>query len=315
MKKKMKQAISATVCRTLWRSEDHQTSEFTQTLKTCTWCTHHLCTPTHIYAPLHHRSCCLPQGMRSPHPPQQSSGRRELWCTWVCNTGLNWPAHVSCKETPKHALANQWMAHCRDTYCRPTCEPLQGVSTDSLVTHRTGRWCCFTGLRECRDLTCMMSQMEWKHWPRGACACRRFQGTPGRCPGGRGSAPPLHNGPPAEAHWGPLMWGGDEWGESLWKTRGKINIWTTCPNFLSISGHQNVAHLFLMSCSTWCAPFPWYSHVCRLFLTSWLLFTPRCIRKRWNASLLRSLNSSRLNNPVESGRTCILFWYNLVEMI
>lgn len=101
----------ATVYQTLWRSEDHQTSEFTQTLKTCTWCTHHLCTPTHIYAPLHHRSCCLPQGMRSPHPPQQSSGRRELWCTWVCNTGLDWQADVWCKETPKHALANQWMAH------------------------------------------------------------------------------------------------------------------------------------------------------------------------------------------------------------
>lgn len=41
----------------------------------------HISRPTHNYAPLHHRSCCLPQGMRSPHPPQQSSGRRELWCT------------------------------------------------------------------------------------------------------------------------------------------------------------------------------------------------------------------------------------------
>lgn len=33
------------------------------------------------YAPLHHRSCCLPLGMRSPRPHQQNSGRRELWCT------------------------------------------------------------------------------------------------------------------------------------------------------------------------------------------------------------------------------------------
>lgn len=62
-----------------------------------------------------------------------------------------------------------------------------------------------------------------------------------------------------------------------------------------------------MSCSTWCAPFPWYSHVCLLFLTSWLLFTPRCIRKRWNASLLSSLNSSRLSRPAEGTNLHFIF--------
>lgn len=109
-----KRNLSDTICRTFWWSEGEQTSGFTQTLKEkCTWCTHSPCTPTHIYPPLHHRSCCRPQGMRSPHPPQQSSGRRELWCTWVCNTGLNWRAHVSCGET-QYELANKWAVHVGD---------------------------------------------------------------------------------------------------------------------------------------------------------------------------------------------------------
>lgn len=58
----------------------------TDTRETCTECTQHspphtLARSAHNYAPLRHRSCCLPQGTQSPHPPQQSSGRRELWCT------------------------------------------------------------------------------------------------------------------------------------------------------------------------------------------------------------------------------------------
>lgn len=69
-------------------------------------------------------------------------------------------------------------------------------------------------------------------------------------------------------------------------------------------------YLALMSWRTWCAPLPWYSQVCLLFLTSWLLFTPRCIRKRWKASLLRNLNSSRLSKPVQNMTMYILFWWH-----
>lgn len=115
---------------------------------------------------------------------------------------------------------------CRDTYCRLTCQPFNGASTNSSVTQRTDDGALLVFGSTC-DLTCMTSQMEWKHWQQGVCVCRQFRDTPGHCPGGRGSVPPLHNGPPAEAHWGPLMWGGDEWDEWLCKTKTE-NTWQRC---------------------------------------------------------------------------------------
>lgn len=111
---------------------------------------------------------------------------------------------------------------------------------------------------ECRDLTCTMSRTVWKHWQRGACACRQFRDTPGRCPGGHDSVPPLHNELPAEAHWGPLMWGGDGWDESLWKKdweEEKKSKYCMCKNMsafwsssllLSFGGNHHVAHLPLL---------------------------------------------------------------------
>lgn len=153
------------------------------------------------------------------------------------------------------------------------------------------------------DLTCKTSQKVWMCWLQGACVCRLFQGTQGRCHGGRGSVLPPRSEPLEAAHWGPLKWAGAEWGgsplsEKYKERKWKLSVWVK--TFLNLNTTQRRSYLALMSWRTWCVPLPWYSQVCLLFLTSWLLFTPRCTRKRWKASLLRSLNSSRLSKPFQN---------------
>lgn len=66
---------------------------------------------------------------------------------------------------------------------------------------------------------------------------------------------------------------------------------------------------------TWCAPSPWYSHVCWLLRTASLIFTFWLPMYLWKSRMFSLLNSSKLSTPVEESRSGLTWAPHVHEAI